>query len=273
MKELSVENKKYRIEIKPIGSYFDVDKNGFLINPTSAEKVQEKWKPLVEDIVDIYKNLYGEKLKNVYIRGSVAKGEAVEGVSDIDTFAYVDLSKKELKENNTNREMRKHIEKKYDFVEGIEMGAYPLSEISNDSIILNQSLCVYGEPISVPKLKVGKEMAIHSPSFYNRFKWFENFLVKDESDEEIKKGCVWLMKGLLRVGFELTMERSQKYTRDLYCCYETFVEYYPEKESEMREVLDLALNPTADKNKIKKIMENLGAWFLIEIPNHFEVKE
>ncbi len=264
---------KNKIEIQPKGSYFQSDESGFLINPASAEKVQEKWKPLIEDIVDVYKNLYGEKLKNVYIRGSVAKGEAVEGVSDIDTFAYVDLSKEELNESNINREVRKHIEEKYDFVEDIEMGAYPLSEISNDSIILNQSLCVYGEPISVQKLKVGKEMAIHSPSFHNRLKWFENFLIKDENDEEIKKGCVWLMKGLLRVGFELTMERSQKYTRDLYRCYETFAEYYPEKEAEMRDVLDLALNPIADKKKIKEIMENLGTWLLAEIPNHFEVKD
>lgn len=41
----------------------------------------------------------------------------------------------------------------------------------------------------------------------------------------------------------------------------------------MREVLDLALNPTADKNKMKEIIDNLGAWLLGEIPNHFEVKE
>lgn len=266
-------NTKNKIEIQPKGSYFQTDENGFLVNPASLEKIQEKWKPIIDDVVDVYKNLYGEKLKNVYIRGSVAKGEAVEGVSDIDTFAYVDLSEEELKEKTTNREMRKHIEEKYAFVEDIEMGAYPLSEIADDSIILNQSLCVYGDPVVVPKLRVGKEMAIHSPGFHNRFKWFERFLEKDEGDEEVKRGCVWLMKGLLRVGFELTMERSQKYTRDLYRCYETFAEYYPEKEAEMREVLDLALNPTADKNKMKEIMENLGAWLLAEIPNHFEVKE
>lgn len=262
-----------RIEIQPKGSYFQTDENGFLINPASAEKIQDKWKPIIDDIVEVYKNKYGEKLKNVYIRGSVAKGEAVEGVSDIDTFAYVDLSKEELEENNINRSMRKHIEEKYDFVEEVEMTVLPLSDISDDYIMLNQSLCVYGEPTSIPKLKVGKEMAIHSPTFHNRFKRFENFLEKDESEEEVKKGCVWLMKGLLRVGFELTMERSQKYTRDLYRCYETFSEYYPEKEPEMREVLDLALNPISDKKKIKEIMDNFGVWLLGEIPDHFEITE
>ena len=133
MENTPIENK---IEIQPKGSYFQTDENGFLINPASAEKVQEKWKPLIDDIVESYKNKYGEKLKSVYIRGSVAKGEAVEGVSDIDTFAYVDLPKEELLENNINRDMRKYIEEKYDFVEDIEMEAFPLQDLplnlSND---------------------------------------------------------------------------------------------------------------------------------------------
>jgi hypothetical protein len=264
---------KHKIEIQPKGSYFQIDENGFLINPASAEKIQEKWKPIIDDIVDVYKNTYGEKLRNVYIRGSVAKGEAIDNVSDIDTFAYVNMSKEELKDNNTNRDMRKHIEEKYDFVNGIEMNATPLSTAQNDYIILNQSVCVYGEPISVPNMKPGKEMASHAPGFHNRLSKFERFFHEESDPEEIQDFCTWAMKGFLRVGFELTMERSQKYTRDLYRCYETFVEYYPEKEPEMRQVLDLALNPTADKNKIKKIMDNLGVWLIAEIPKYFEVKK
>jgi len=269
-----MENMSSKIEIQPKGSYFQIDENGFLINPASVEKLQEKWKPLIEDIIEAYKTVYGEKLQNVYIRGSVAKGEAVDGVSDIDTFCFVDLSNEEIKERNAARgKLRRDIEAKYNFVEEVEMGARPLSAIPESSIILNQALCVYGEPLPVPQLKVGKEMAINSYSLNSRFKWLENFLTKDESDEEIKKDCVWLMKGLLRIGFEITMERSQKYTRDLYLCYETFAEYYPDKEPEMREALELALNPISDRQEIKRIMDNLGQWLLSEIPYHFEVKE
>ncbi len=267
MEKSSTEKK---IEIKPTGSYFNIDKDGFVINPASAEKIQEEWKPVIEDVIDSYKKLYKDKLKNVYIRGSVAKGEAVLDISDIDAFAYVDANRQDLP---SAREERRLIVEKYPFIASVEMGISPLSEIPLDTIILNQSLCVYGEPIEVPKLKPGKEMAIHSPSFHNRFTKFENFLNKEDSEEEIKKDCVWFMKGLLRVGFEITMERSGRYTRDLYRCYETFAEYYPEKEVEMKEVLTLALNPTSDKRNIKKIMDNLGQWLLKEIPHYFDVVE
>ena len=265
------EKVNFKIEIEPGGSYFEIDENGFVVNPASVEKIQSEWKPVIDDVVGVYKKIYGENLKNVYIRGSVAKGEAVKEISDIDTFAYANLPKEDIEKVST-KELRDELEAKHEFADGIEMGTYPLSKILDDKIMLNQSVCVYGEAIDVPKMKVGKEMATHSPTFYNRFKWFGKFLETEESEEENKKGCVWLMKGLLRVGFELTMERSGKYTRDLYRCYETFVEYYPEKEVEMRKVLDFALNPTADKDKMKEIMENLGAFLLAEIPKYFEVK-
>lgn len=259
------------IQIKPMGSYFEVDADGYIVNPASSEKIQERWEPVIEDVINAYKAAYGDSLRNVYIRGSVAKGQAVDGVSDIDTFAYVDLPKEDIKHDWVNT-TEKELTAKHDFVSEIELGASPMSDIEKDSIILNQSICVYGEPIEAPKLKTGKELAIHARKFHKRVDWYRERLAKDEGDEETRKGCVWFMKGILRVGFEITMERSHRYTRDLYRCYETFAEYYPEKEPEMREVLYLALNPTTDKDKIRQVIDGFAQWILSEVPNHFEIK-
>jgi len=262
---------KNKIEIEPKGSYFQIDENGFLINPTSLEKIQEEWKPVVDDIVEAYKSHFGEKLKNVYIRGSVAKGEAIKNISDVDSFSYIDLPRDSI-DTEWKEEARSKIEKKYPFIEGAELMCRPFAIAHMNIVFLNQSVCVYGESIAVPKVKPGKDMMFHIPNLESRAVLLEEKFQKADSEESIKSACVWFAKDMLRTGFELTMERSQKYTRDLYRCYETFAEYYPEKEPEMREVLDLALNPTADKKKIKEIMDNLGAWLLVEMPNHFEVK-
>jgi hypothetical protein len=72
-----------RIEIQPKGSYFETDEEGFLISPASIEKIQEEWKPVIDDVVKAYQEAYGDKLRAVYVRGSVAKGEAIENVSDL----------------------------------------------------------------------------------------------------------------------------------------------------------------------------------------------
>jgi len=44
------------IEIQETGSYFKIDEDGYLINPASIEKIQEEWKPLVDEVVESYKN-------------------------------------------------------------------------------------------------------------------------------------------------------------------------------------------------------------------------
>jgi predicted nucleotidyltransferase len=151
------------IEIKPTGSFFETDEQGFLINPTSREKIQEEWKPLIEDIIEIYKKIFGEKLVNVYLRGSVAKGEAVSGISDIDTWAYVELPENEIK-NDWTKSYEEELTQKYPFVRGIELGGEPVTNHTDkgDIIFLNQSLCIFGEPFKVPKVKPGKEMIVHA---------------------------------------------------------------------------------------------------------------
>lgn len=273
MKKPSPENKPDTISIQPMGSYLETNADGYLINPASLDNMQPEYQPVIQDVVNLYKETYGDALKQVYVRGSVAKGQAIPYISDLDTFAYVDESAEYLKENSTNRKMRALLEEKYDFVQEIEMNADPMSRAEKDYIILNQSVCVYGEPLSIPKMKPGKEMASHAPNFHNRLIKYQKFLAEESNDkEEIKQFCTWVMKGFLRAGFELTMERSKRYTRDLYLCYKDFSEYYPEKEPEMHQVLHLALNPTTDKKVIQDVIDGIGDWILSEIPKHFDVK-
>lgn len=259
------------IEIKPLGSYLEIDNEGYVINPTSLEKIQEEWKPVVTDITELYKRQFGDTLVNVYIRGSVAKGDAVQGIADIDAFAYVKLSTDEIKKYSIKSE-KEVLLSKYKFIPTAELYVTPIEDRTKrlEVIFLNQSVCVYGDPINAPKLRPGKDMMIHLPNIYNRMEWMQDFMKKDQSPQEIQGDCVWVMKGLLRSGCELVMERSKKYTRDLYPCYQVFSEYYPEKEQEMREVLHLALNPTPDKAKIEEIMNNLAVWLQEEYKKHYE---
>lgn len=251
------------IDIKPLGSYFETDSEGYVINPASLDKIQEKWKPVIEDVINTYKNHFGDKLKNVYIRGSVAKGEAIDRVSDLDSFSYIDLPAKDI-DDEWESEAENEIKEKYDFIEGAELMCRPVGIGPMNIILLNQSVCVYGEPVHVPKVRPGKEMMIHIPNLKKRTNLLEEKLEKATTEEEIKSACVWFAKDVLRTGFELVMDRSQKYTRDLYLCYQTFAEYYPEKESQMRQVLDYALNPTSDKETIQKMRDEFSPWLIEE---------
>ena len=262
-------NMNNKIEVKPMGSYFELDPQGFIKNPASLDKIQSKWLPAIKDVTEVYKNVLGDKLINVYIRGSVAKGEAVEGISDLDTYGYIEdpqtLDPNEYKAifnlyQENIAKYKEELEQKYNFISDIEFQIHPKKRIDKEIIMLSQSVCVYGEPFEIPKLKPGKDLAFHSPGFERFLTGLDGFFNSETSLERNKMKCAWVMKRFLRTGFEICMERSNRYTRDLYKCYETFIEYYPEKEPQMREILELALNPTSDKQKIKQIVDNFGLW-------------
>jgi hypothetical protein len=250
---------KPKVEILPTGSYFDVDAEGYIINPASAEKIQPEWQPVLDAAIATYQKRYGEKLRHVVLRGSVAKGQAIEGVSDVDTFAYVDLPKEEIS-NEWANVAEAELVARFPFASQIEIGAYPMSDIAKDAVMLNQAVVIWGDPIAVPKLKIGRDLALHAPRIHKRLAFMRKFLSESQPESEIKSSCTWLAKGILRAGLELSMERAGRYSRDLYRCYETFIQVYPQKGAEMREALHLALNPTADIEIVRGLVEGIGAW-------------
>lgn len=268
-----------KIEIKPMGSYFELDSEGYIINPASIEKIQSKWYPAIKDVIEVYKKVLGNNLINIYVRGSVAKGQAVDRVSDLDTYAFIEdpliSDPNEYKAifnsyQETIEKYKEELEHKYNFISDIEFQIQPKKRVPKEFIKLSQSVCVFGDPFEIPKLKPGKDLALHSPGFTKFLMGLEEFFNKDTSTERNKMKCAWIMKRFLRTGFEICMERSGRYTRDLYKCYETFIEYYPEKEPQMREILELALNPTSDKQKIKQVVSNFGPWLVEEIKINFK---
>ena len=255
--------KDSQIQIKEIGSYLETDEQGFLINPASVDKIKPEWKAVVDDIVQAYIKHCGEYLHSVYVRGSVAKGTAIPGVSDIDTFAYT-TSKVDT---SWITDFEKELAYKYPFAQGFEIYIDPIERALKDKIVLMQSACVYGTDLTkeITPMRPDKTLYGHVYSLKKNLKEFDEWTERPHSRESIMEQCTWLMKRFLRTGLELTLERAHKYTRDLYPSYKIFAEYYPEYEGNMREVLNLALNPTDDIEIIKNISREFGSWMVGEI--------
>jgi hypothetical protein len=262
------------MNIRKIESYLEIDKDGYIINPTSSKKFQEKWIPVIEEVKEEYLKHFGDNLVSVYIRGSVAKGEAIENISDVDSFALVSL-----KDENIDiawaKEFNASVKNRYPYTAGVEIAAIPIDELSDrkaDQIMIKtQSVCVYGKDLAkeIDPFKPGKDTAQHVRGIEREIDRTKKWLQDNHTNEDIRQRCTWLMKRILRSGFELVMERSQKYTRDLYPSYEEFAKYYPDKKEEMYEVLELAVNPTSNINKINKVLNGVGMWIVKEIKDIF----
>src|SRR3989344_1347016 len=259
-------------EIKRVGGYLEIDKDGFIIKQASTERIPEKWKPVIEETVAAYKQHFGDDLVSVYVRGSVVKGEAIDGISDLDTIAIVSTSENistawgdKFSDESTN---------KYPFIEKVEILAGTKEQAIDPKravrIMLKiQAVCVYGKDVSaeIPPLKPNRESCQHFTSLQSEMQdtinFFENAWGTSESENE--KKCAWIIKRILRTGFELVMECEQKYTRDLYPCYESFTSYYPDKKDSMYRTLEFAINPTGQKEKVLPILNEWFNWMPGEI--------
>ncbi len=252
-------------EAKDIGSFLEIDSDGFIINPASLEKIQAKWLVPLEEVKNEYISHFGEALHSLYLRGSVPKGEAIDGLSDIDTFAVVDLNDDQI-DVSWFRELNQRICEKYPFVEGVEVIGIPLRKIEEfpgDKIMIKtQSVCLYGTNLAdtIPPYKPGFEAVQHTQGIAKEITNTIAWLEEDNGEKKVARKCAWIMKRIIRSGCELVMERSGKYTRDLYPCYKVFSEFYPEKKEEMYAALNLSISPTHDKQKILHILTNLGDW-------------
>ncbi len=267
------------IKILNIGRVLQVDEKGFIVSESDKNKIKSPWKEAVDEIKESYIQNLGESLHSIYIRGTVSRGESIEGISDIDTFAILN---REIKKEDRSwfRESVQKLEEKYSFATDIELNLLEMSKILdleegfNDRFTLKvQSSCLYGTDL-IPEINPFKADFETAKHFHRNLDFiFEKFIKNiqnNESEEDIKEWCRWVMKRILRAAFVLVMDKEKVFTRDLYPSYTIFSKYYPEKEPLMKKALDLAINPSGDIQELKNFINDFGFWVQEEIEEKFK---
>lgn len=271
-----------RVRIKRTGSFLELDACGHVIKVASSARFQEAWKPLIQETRDFYLRECGRTLHSVYVRGSAAKGMAEEGVSDLDTICIlrgpVDLN--ETARSTFLADMRV----RYPFCLGVELELVPMAELVDPDprggrnvwlgIIRTNAACIAGEDLTPTIAPFSlNDMVGYSRNLQgNLEEELPRYLEEDRDDsEEISWSCRWAMRRILRAGFELGMFEEQRWTNDLYLCWESFARHYPERASLMRETLELALNPVGDATLIARHVAQWTPWIYNEIGAKLDV--
>ena len=108
------------MQIKNIGKFHQIDKNGFIQNSCILPIQQPDYKVAVDEILSLLTRNLDKLIHSIYIRGSVAKGTAVPFISDIDTLIITTRNLTE-KEKEIQKSIYTKITSKYDYVNGIEL--------------------------------------------------------------------------------------------------------------------------------------------------------
>lgn len=250
------------MEIKTIGKFHQIDENGFIQNCCILPIVQEEYNIVISDIISALNNNLKELIHSIYIRGSVAKGIAIHHISDIDTIIIANR-KLSATEQATKRTIYDTIATKYPFVNGIELHFIDYADCNNKRIqflLKTQCACIYGTDINntFNYFKLDKNALSPAETFLQEIIDTRQELLNETDPNEIKDICTWIMKRIIRTGYETVMFKDQSYTRDLYLNFIVFCKYHPEKSNEMQQALTLAIEPVSEKEKIISVIDSLA---------------
>ena len=260
-------------QIKEIGRLCPTDTEGFIINDSSLENIQPVFLQVVEAVIEWYRTHLKDDLHSIYIRGSVPRGLGIEGVSDLDTIAVTSKGIDDI-DLNWVEKAEQEVNKRFPQISGVEFSFYYIEDsLQTESfsmipfMIKTHSVCVYGRDIKeqLPDYKaditLGNE---HLVNIADQIELAKEDLNGNEDREDIMDCCGWIMKIIVRAGLALVIYEENVYTRDLYPAFNLFCKHYPEKESDMKQALEYAINPVDDPDELLDFINEMGEWMILE---------
>lgn len=268
----SIALKRVIRQIEPHGHFFPLTADGAVVNTSSRGKIPEPVLPLIDGVIAVYQQRLEERLHSVYVRGSVVHGTSVKGFSDLDTFALVKPTKQQPLiwwctpdwEAKAAQMLLAHHDDGW--VINIDFGYATWHEEDflkrNPAlavIIKTQSLCVAGIDVKplLPNFRPGLEMC-RDYLFLEKELALLSSMVSGQLPLNVYKAQA-VVKRMIRVAFELVMEREQCYTTSLYHCWDCFGRYYPQQREAVRQLLEFYLNPKPDREVIAQCLI-YGQW-------------
>ncbi|MGG4169151.1 nucleotidyltransferase [Rossellomorea vietnamensis] len=252
------------LQIKEIGRFCPMDSEGFIVNDSSMENIQPVFLQVVEEVIERYRTHLKGDLHSIYIRGSVPRGLGIEGVSDLDTIAVTNKGIEDI-DLNWVEKAGQEVNNRFPQINGVEFSFYYIEDILQTEsfsmipfMIKTHSVCVYGRDIKVqlPDYKaditLGNE---HLVNIADQIELAKKDLNGNEDVEDIMDCCGWIMKIIVRAGLALVINEEKVYTRD---------QHYPEKESDMKQVLQYAINPVGDPVELLDFLDEMGEWMVLE---------
>lgn len=239
------------------------------MSDSSFEKISQPWLSAVEAAREIEMRRLGGRMHSLYLRGSTARGRAIEGRSDLDLFAVVfDDERGAGQSPPWSEEDRRSFLQRFPFVVSVESSEISLANVFGPFhyyrfAIKTAAVCIAGEDL-LPKIEAYKADAPIAEEWFRIFPHFiDQFLheIQETTDPERKKGlCMDIAKVFLRSGMLLVMRRTMSYSRDLYPSYQAFSAIYPEHEPQMMRALELAVNPMDGGSELVTFVRDFGTW-------------
>ncbi|MFD7539107.1 nucleotidyltransferase [Streptomyces sp. NPDC059819] len=246
---------------------------GYIEREGSLTLVQPEFQPLVAALRDRVADRFDGRLHSAYLYGSVPRGTAQVGRSDLDVLLALH-TEPTAADRAEARAVEAELDAEFDVIDGAGILLFGRDMLLSE--LERHDLGWFVACLCTPLL--GADLAEQLPRYR------PTSLLARETNGDLgdalarwRRGAAEatgearlrsLVRGasrkLVRTAFTLVMPRYGGWTSDLTEQAEAFARYYPERAEQLRKTAVLAGNPVGDRDVLTMYTEDLGPWLAAE---------
>lgn len=246
-----------------------LDALGYIANPVSVAHIPEAFLPAFRETIKRLTSEFGDCIHSIYLYGSVGRGDAIFGKSDLD-LSIITHSRLAAKQVNDLADLAKAVCLKHRSISKLELdiGTYEEAMVMNayewQFWLKHLCDCVWGydlrQQISPykPARKIGLEM---NKDIQNRL---DQALTNLGQDNFVDIGKS-IAKKIIRTHYLLFIEEDNSFHTNLDMITNTLMSYCPQQAPNIREALELSKGNIRSISQIEKIITHYGEFISAQI--------
>ncbi|MFE9676868.1 nucleotidyltransferase [Streptomyces sp. NPDC006259] len=251
-----------------------LDPDGTIAREGALDRVPAGFVPVVEAArARITETFDGTRLHSAYLYGSIPRGTATPGVSDLDLQLALHGEPTEGDRADA-RAVEAALDRAFPQIDGVGIlltsARFLLSEVDrHDGGFFIACLCtpLLGPDLAeqLPRYRPTALLARETNGDLARVlpRWRAK-ADEAETDADRRTLSRFVGRRLVRTGFTLIMPRWGGWTSDLEQSAELFGRYYPERGEQMRLAASTGRVPSPDPAVLERLIEDLGPWLAAE---------
>ncbi|GGZ81128.1 nucleotidyltransferase domain-containing protein [Streptomyces bluensis] len=266
-----------------------LDPQGCIEREGSLGRIPQAFRPVVATARDRILDAFGTRLHSAYLYGSVPRGTARVGRSDLDLLVALRQEPTEA-DRAEARALDEALDLEFPQIDGsgtlLHSRTRLLSALERYDLgwfvaclctpLLGEDLAQYlprYRPDSLLARETNGDLTLRLQRWRKRIEEVTGGASGDAATEKARRSLVrGVSRHLVRTGFTLVMPRWNGWTSDLHAMAEVFGQYYPERAGQMRSAAVAAYEPGPDPAVLRCYVDDLGPWLAEEYARVHGVK-
>ncbi|MEV5357542.1 nucleotidyltransferase [Streptomyces sp. NPDC052693] len=251
-----------------------LDSDGFIAREGSLARVPAAFRPVVAAASARLADAFGARLHSAYLYGSIPRGTARVGVSDLDLLLALRAEPTGADRADADA-LGAALDEEFGQIDGCGTLLYSRARLLSaperyDLGWFVACLCtpLLGVDLAarLPRYRPGSLLARETNGDLHLLlpHWRRRIAAADGTEQALRPLVRFMSRHLVRTGFTLVMPRWGGWTSDLHEMAEAFARYYPEHADRLRAAALLGREPAGDADVLASYVDELGPWLAAE---------